>query len=76
MIAQLLVQTIFSVWWLVGLHYQYLILGPGVAYLRFGPVWQTIYPLFVVTVLVDLSLTAAMLVWPQWTQGRIRVAAR
>lgn len=70
LIAQLFVQTIFSIWWLVGLHYQYLILGPGVAFLRFGPVWQTIYPLFVVMVLVDLSLTAAVLVWPQWTQGR------
>jgi uncharacterized membrane protein len=70
LIAQLLVQTIFGVWWLAGLHYQYLILGPGITFLRFGPVWQTIYPLFVVMVLVDLTLTAAMLVWPQWIQGR------
>ncbi len=70
LIAQLLVQTIFGVWWLAGLHYQYLIFGPGIAFLRFGPVWQTIYPLFVVMVLVDVTLTAAMLVWPQWTQGR------
>ncbi len=70
LITQLFVQTIFSVWWLVGLHYQYLILGPGVAFLRFGPVWQTLYPLFVVMVVADLSLTGSMLVWPPWTKGR------
>jgi hypothetical protein len=70
LITQLLMQTIFGVWWLVGLHHQYLILGPGFAFLRFGPVWQTIYPLFVAMVLIDLALTAAMLVWPQWAEGR------
>jgi hypothetical protein len=52
------------------LHYQYLILGPGLAFLRFGVVWQAIYPLFVVMVLADVSITAAMLIWPQWIQGR------
>ncbi len=41
LITQLLLQTIFGVWWLVGLHYQYLIFGPGIAFLRFGPVWQS-----------------------------------
>jgi hypothetical protein len=70
LIAQFLVQTTFGVWWLAGLHYQYLIFGPGVAFLRFGPVWQTIYPLFVLMVVTDLMLTAAMLFWPHWTQGR------
>lgn len=70
LIAQLLVQTIFGVWWLVGLHYQYLILGPGVALVRFGPVWLTIYPLWVAMVAIDAMLTAAMLAWPAWTQGR------
>ena len=70
LITQLFVQTIFSVWWLVGLHYQYLILGPSVTFLRFGPVWQTLYPLFVILVVVDLLITASMLVWPLWTKGR------
>ena len=70
LIAQLLVQTIFSVWWLAGLHYQYLILGPGIAYLRLGLVWQSIYPLLVVTVVVDLALTASLLVWPPPTKAR------
>ena len=69
LITQLVVQTGFGVWWLAGLHYQYLILGPGIAFLRFGPVWQTIYPLFVVMVIVDFGLTAARVIWPRWTQG-------
>ena len=70
LIAQLLIQAIFSVWWLVGLHYQYLILGPGIAFLRLGPVWQTIYPLLVVTVAADLALTASLLVRPLWIKGQ------
>jgi hypothetical protein len=69
LIAQLMVQTGFGVWWLAGLHYQYLILGPGIAFLRFGPVWQTIYPLIVVIVIVDFGLTASRVIWPRWTQG-------
>jgi hypothetical protein len=70
LITQLLVQTTFGIWWLAGLHYQYLILGPAVFLLRFGPVWQSIYPLFVLMVVADLMLAAARLVWPGWTQGR------
>jgi hypothetical protein len=70
LITQLLMQTIFGIWWLVGLHYQYLIFGPGIAFFRFAPVWQTLYPLFVVMVVVDVTITAAMLIWPLWTQGR------
>jgi hypothetical protein len=69
LITQLVVQTLFAIWWLVGLHYQYLILGPGFALLRFGPVWQTIYPLFVVMVIVDFGLTASRVIWPRWIQG-------
>jgi hypothetical protein len=70
LIAQFLVQTTFGVWWLAGLHYQYLIFGPGVVFFRLGPVWQTLYPLFVLMVVADLMLTAAMLIWPYWTHGR------
>jgi hypothetical protein len=69
LIAQLVIQTLFGIWWLAGLHYQYLIFGPGIAVLRFGPVWQTIYPLFVIMVIVDLGLTASRLIWPRWIQG-------
>ncbi len=70
LITQLLIQPIFGVWWLAGLHYQYLIFGPGIAFLRFGPVWQTIYPLFVAVVVVDVGLRAAMVAWPSWAEGR------
>jgi HAAS domain-containing protein len=69
LIAQLVVQTGFGVWWLAGLHYQYLIFGPGIAFLRFGPIWQTIYPLFVLMVIVDFGLTSSRVIWPRWTQG-------
>ncbi len=69
LIAQLVIQTVFGVWWLAGLHYQYLIFGPGIAFLRFGPVWHTIYWLFVVLVIVDLGLTGSRLVWPRWALG-------
>jgi len=70
LIAQFVVQTIFGVWWLAGLHYNYLIMGPGAHLLNFGPVWRQIYPLFVILVVVDLSFTVAMLYRPQWTDGR------
>ena len=67
--AQLAAQTIFGIWWLAGLHYQYLILGPGYSFLRFGPIWHTIYPLFVVMLVIDLTFTAVRLARPQWRQG-------
>jgi hypothetical protein len=70
LIARLVIQIIFGVWWLVGLHYQYLIFGPGITLLKFGPVWHTIYPVFVVIVLVDVMFTAAMIARSHWTQGR------
>ena len=70
LIARLVIQIIFGVWWLAGLHYQYLIFGRGITLLKFGPVWHTIYPVFVVIVLVDVMFTAAMIARPHWTQGR------
>jgi len=70
LITQLVVQTIFGAWWLAGLHYQYLIFGPGAAFFRFGPVFQAIYPLFVGMVLVDISFTVAAIFHPQWSNVR------
>ena len=66
LIAKLVTQVIFSVWWLAGLHYQYLILGPGVAILNFGPIWRTLYPLFVAAAVVDIARTAATIYRPSW----------
>jgi hypothetical protein len=69
LIAQLVVQTIFSVWWLAGLHYEYLVFGPGTTFMKFGSIWHSIYWLFVMMALIDLGLTSARLMWPQWSEG-------
>jgi len=70
LIAQFLVQTIFATWWLTGLRYEYLIFGPGIAYLHFAPIWLTLWPLFLLTAIVDISFTLALFIRPYWTQGR------
>jgi hypothetical protein len=70
LIGQLLIQALFAVWWLTGLHYQHFIFGPGVNFFRFSPVWLSLFPYFVVMIAVDMSFTVAMLLRPQWTIGR------
>lgn len=70
LITELVLQTVFGVWWLAGLHHQYLILGPGANFLKFGPVWQTLYPLFVAVVILDIAFTSAKLFRPQWVAGQ------
>src|SRR5690348_13656449 len=64
-----MLQTIFGVWWLAGLHYPYLVLGPGAGLIRFAPVWQRIYPIFVALVLLEVATTTASLFRPEWTQA-------
>lgn len=68
-IAALIFGTIFGVWWLVGLKHQFLIFGPGVAWVHFGPVWQTIYPLFVVLVLAELTRYTLQFLRPAWDKA-------
>src|SRR5271165_4676194 len=70
-IAALVFGVIFGVWWLVGLKHQFLIFGPGVDFFHFGPVWQTIYPLFVVLVIADAARHTIDLVRPGWERGRL-----
>lgn len=70
-IACLVFGTIFGVWWLVGLKHQFWIFGPGIAFMRFGPVFQTIYPLFVVLVVADIVRHTLALVRPGWEKGRV-----
>lgn len=70
LIAELLIQTVFASWWLTGLHYQQLIFGPGIQFLHFGPIWLSLFPLFLIAAIVDISFTAAMLFNPQWNSGR------
>ena len=70
LMTQLLMQTLFGIWWLAGLHHQFLLFGPGAVFFRLGPVWNAIYPLFVAIVLADVGLTASMLVLPPWSPGK------
>jgi len=72
LVAQLIMKTVFSAWWLTGLHYQYLVFGPGAAFMRFGPIWLKIYPLFVIAASVDIGITAIALMRPDLVQpGRV-----
>ena len=71
LIAKLVSQVVFGVWWLAGLHYHYLIIGPGSALLNFGPIWHRLYPLFVLLVLIDVSRTAVQLYQPNWPGLRL-----
>jgi len=70
-VAALALGAIFGVWWLVGLKHQFLIFGPGVAAVHFGAVWQTLYPLFVVLVMVDLVRHTIDALRPGWEKGRV-----
>ena len=70
-IGGLVAGVIFGVWWLVGLKHQFWIFGPGVAVFHFGPVWQTLYPLFVVLVIADAARHTIDVVRPGWGKGRV-----
>jgi len=69
-VAGLVFGAMFGVWWLVGLKHNFLILGPGVAAVHFGLVWQTLYPVFVVLVVTDLVRHAIAVVRPGWERGQ------
>ena len=69
----LILGAIFGVWWLVGLKHQIWIFGPGYGVLHFGPVWQTIYPMFVVLVVFSIVRSGIDLARPGWERGRIWV---
>jgi hypothetical protein len=69
LITKLVFQTIFGIWWLAGLHYQYLVLGPGAAIIRFAPIWQRIYSIFVALVVFEIVSTVASLFRPPWAQA-------
>jgi hypothetical protein len=70
-VAALVFGAIFGIWWLVGLKHQFWIFGPGVAFVHFAPVWQTLYPLFVVMVVADLVRHTIDVVRPDWERGRV-----
>ena len=70
-VAALVFGAIFGIWWLIGLKHQFWIFGPGVAFVHFAPVWQTLYPLFVVMVVADLVRHTIDVVRPDWERGRV-----
>jgi hypothetical protein len=72
-IAALVFGAIAGVWWLVGLKHQFLIFGPGVFAVHFGPVWQTLYPLFVVLVIADMARHTFDVARPGWLKGRVAI---
>jgi hypothetical protein len=72
-VAALIFTAIFGIWWLVGLKRQFLIFGPGIAYIRFGPVWQSVYPLFVVSIVAEMVRHVIALLRPGWETGRLVV---
>jgi hypothetical protein len=70
-VAALVFGAIFGIWWLVGLKHQFWIFGPGIAAVHFGPVWQTLYPLFVVLVVADSIRHTIDILRPDWEKGRV-----
>lgn len=70
-IACMFFGAIFGVWWLVGLKNQFWIFGPAAAYLRFGPVFQTVFPLYALMVFADVTRHAMTLMRPAWERGRV-----
>ena len=50
--------------------HQFWIWGPGYDFIHFGPVWQTIYPLFVVLVLFSVIRSSVDVARPGWERGR------
>jgi len=69
-VVGLMLSTILGLWWLVGLKHQFWIFGPGYDVIHFAPVWQTIYPLFVVLVLFSVIRSSVDVARPGWERGR------
>ena len=76
--AGLILGAVFGVWWLVGLKHQFWLLGPGAAFVRLGPIFQTLYPLYVALVLVDITRHTIALLRPslEWARTILRLLSR
>lgn len=72
-VATLVFSAILGAWWLVALKHQFWIFGPGVSFMRFAPVFQTLYPLFVVQVFTDVLRNGLALFRPGWDKIRIAI---
>ena len=62
--------AVFGVWWLVALKHQFWLFGPAVNFIQLGPIFQAVYPLYVVMVFVDVLRHAVALIRPGWDRGR------
>ncbi len=69
-IAGMVAASVFGVWWLVALKHQFWLFGPAVSLIQLGPVFQSLYPLYVVMVIVDVLRNAVSFVRPGWDRGR------
>jgi hypothetical protein len=69
-IAGMVTAGIFGVWWLVALKNQFWLFGPAAAFIQLGPIFQSVFPLYVAMVIVDVVRHAVALVRPGWDRGR------
>lgn len=69
-VAGMVVAAIFGVWWLVALKNQFWLFGPAANLIQLGPIFQSVFPLYVVMVIVDVVRHAVALVRPGWDRGR------
>jgi len=53
--AALVISAIATVWWLVGLRNPVLIMGPGVVFMTFAPIWLKLYPLWIALGVVEVA---------------------
>jgi hypothetical protein len=66
--ASLAWTAVLSVWWLAGIAYAPLILGPAAAYLDLGPVFERLYMLIGASAVVSLGVGWLHLSHPGWTR--------
>ena len=69
-IVGMVVAGVFGVWWLVALKHQFWLFGPAESIIQLGPIFQSVFPLYVVMVVVDVVRHAVVLIRPGWDRGR------
>jgi hypothetical protein len=69
-IAGMVAAAVFGVWWLVALKHQFWLFGPAANFIQLGPVFQTLFPLYVLMVVVDIVRHGIALARPDWDRGR------
>jgi hypothetical protein len=67
-VTGLTVSALLSVWWLVGLRFPVLILGPAANILAFGPIFYQLYVPMIVSAAAIIALGSARLSHPHWTK--------